>query len=225
MIDGGDRDDHGYATSGPDNLLGTADDVNWQGWLFIEQMIEFAINGNLNHAPKDILVVGASSTALSAIQSAAVVQGLSTTVRTGAALSSENLNDYKVLYVPSDLNTGGGVSSSDLSILKQRKIDIQNFINNGGSAVALTEEATPEPYAWLELPLLFVIADAGNGMQPLHKTQAAINAGFTISDAELSNGVPYHNTFIGPPDFNGLVPFVRDASDRIITLGFSSLLR
>ena len=116
-----------------------------------------------------------------------------------------------------------GISPSDLAILKQRKVDIQNFINNGGSVVALTEESSPEPYGWLELPQTFTIGSVG-GTDPLRKTQAAINAGFTISDLDLSNGTPYHNCFVGPPGFNGLVPFVLDQSNRVITLGFSSLL-
>ena len=69
------------------------------------------------------------------------------------------------------------------------------------------------------------VTQLGIVQEHLSKTQAAIDAGFTISDSDLSAGTPYHLAFSGPPDFNGLVPFVTDASNRVITLGFSSLLR
>lgn len=223
VIDGGDRDDHGFATSGPDNILGTTDDVNHDGWLFIEQLIDFAKKGNLNNAPQDVLVVGASSIALNAIQSATIVQNLSITVKTGSQLSNVDFNNYKILYVPGDQsNTPGGVSNSDLSILKTRRLDIQTFVNGGGSLVALTEEGSSEPFGWLELPLPFQIQSVYGTV--LRKTQAAIDAGFTISDTDLSNGTPYHNSFVGPPNFNGLVPFVLSEIDQVITLGFSSQL-
>ena len=222
-IDGGDRDDHGFASAGADGVMGTVDDLNHDGWLYIAQLVDFAIKGNLNHAPQDILVVGATNDALAAIRSAAVVQGLTVTVKTGAGLQTVNFNEYQLIYVPTDsLNTWGGVSNANLAILKSRKIDIQNFINGGGSLVALSEQEASDPYGWLELPLPFTTAAITGST--LSKTQAAINAGFTISDQDLSNGTPYHNSFTGPPGFNGLVPFVINPQGDIITLGFSSLL-
>jgi len=72
------------------------------------------------------------------------------------------------------------------------------------------------------LPLPFQIQSVYGTV--LRKTQAAIDAGFTISDTDLSNGTPYHNSFVGPPNFNGLVPFVLSEIDQVITLGFSSQL-
>jgi hypothetical protein len=237
VVDGGDRDDHGSALPGPDNVIGTPDDINVQGWLFIEQMIDFANTGARNNAPNDVLVLGATAgIALDAITSAATVLGLNLTVATGNQISTVNFSDYKVIYVPStDINTfdGSGITQADLDLLALRKLEIAQFINTGGSLVALTESESPTPYAWLELPLPFTITDfsAGGIFFDLRKTQAAINAGFTISDADLSLGTPYHNDFTGPPGFNGLVPFVLDTGDdnvpgngddRIITLGLGS---
>ena len=59
VLDGGDRDDHGSTSAGPDGIPGTPDDENSDGWLYIEQLIEFAYNGSrLTAAPNDILAVG-----------------------------------------------------------------------------------------------------------------------------------------------------------------------
>ena len=234
IVDGGDRDDHGFATAGPDNILGTPDDVNVDGWQFIQQMVAFTYQGARNNAPNDVLALGTSSFALDAIESVTTVLGLNLTVVTGNQISTVNFDDYRVIYVPSNEdNVFGGIPQADLDRLALRKLEIGQFVNTGGSLVALTESESPRPYNWLELPLPFTITDftAGGIAFPLRKTQAAINAGFTISDAELSFGVPYHNDFTGPPGFNGLVPFVLDtgdddvpgnADDRVITLGLGS---
>jgi hypothetical protein len=236
VVDGGDRDDHGFASDGPDNTPGTADDINNDGWQFIQQMVDFAHSGARNNAPNDILAIGtgSSSQALDAINSAAVVLGFNVTVATGAQISTANFSDYKVIYVPStENNVSGGITQADLDLLALRKTAIQQFVNSGGSLVALTEAESSTPYSWLELPLPFTITDftAGGIFFDLRKTQAAIDAGFTITDQELSFGTPYHNDFTGPAGFNGLVPFVLDtgddnvpgnADDRVITLGLAS---
>lgn len=243
IIDGGDRDDHGFAQAGPDGRRGTSDDINVDGWQFIQQMLDFAKKGNLNKAPNDILAIGAKTGgifggALEAITSAALPLGLNVTAVTGNQISTVNFNDFKIIYVPSNddgtgFNVPGGIRQAEIDLLTQRKADIQRFVNSGGSLVALTESESPTPYSWLELPLPFTITDFTGGgiIFPLRKTPAAIAAGFTISDQELSLGTPYHNDFVGPPGFNGLVPFVLDtgndrivgnADDRAITLGLAS---
>ncbi|MEX0641281.1 MAG: Ig-like domain-containing protein [Pirellulales bacterium] len=212
-IDGGDRDDHGGAGEGG----------NEDGWLYIEQLVEFAHGGALNGAPNDVLVIGATGgPALAAIQSVTSVLGMNMTVVTGVDITTVTFSNYRLMYVPSNVsNTTGGVSDADLALLTARKADVQSFVNSGGSLVALTEEDALDPYGWLELPDRFQINGFGGGgiSEPLFKTAAAIDAGITISDQELSNGAPYHNEFIGPPGFNNLEPWVLDESGRIITLG------
>jgi subtilisin-like proprotein convertase family protein len=242
IVDGGDRDDfgHGSATAGPDGIIGTPDDINLDGWRFIEQMVAFTYAGARNGAPNDVLVLGARASggfgtgALEAITSVTTVLGLNMTVALDTQINTVNFSDYKVIYVPSnEFNTFGGITQNELDLLALRKAEIAQFINSGGSLVALTDAESPRPYAWLELPLPFTITDfsAGGIAFPLRKTPAAIASGFTITDAELSFGVPYHNDFTGPPGFNGLVPFVLDtgddgivgnADDRVITLGLGS---
>lgn len=232
IIDGGDRDDHGFALAGLDNVFGTADDVNQDGWLFIEQMLQFTTQGSRKNALNDILAIGVNGGfAQDAIESAAVVLGLNVTFATGATISTINFDQFNVLYVPSDeFNTFGGISDADLALLTARKNDVQAYVNSGGSLVALTEESATAPYAWLNLPDPFAISNFVFNTA-LRKTPAAIAAGFTISDIDLTNGTPYHNSFVGPPGFNGLVPFVLDegfdfiagnADDQVITLGLPS---
>jgi hypothetical protein len=231
IIDGGDRDDHGHSTAGPDAVLGTADDVNVDGWQFIQQMVAFAASTSQNGGA-GILVVGASSTALNAITSVATVLGLPLTVATtgGAVdLATVNFTNFAMMYVPSnDDNTTGGVSTADLATLTTRKVDVQNFVNSGGSLVALTEDGEATPYSWLELPAVFTIGSPSTDNQ--YQTQALIDAGLVITNGELINGTPLHNTFTGPVGFNGLQPFVFNVGangvnedgggdDEVVTLG------
>jgi hypothetical protein len=221
IIDGGDRDDHGFASGG----------LNRDGWKYIEQMASFANAGHRNSG-SGILVIGASSTALTAINSAASVLGLTTTVVSGAAINTVNFNQYAVLYVPStDGNTAGGISSSSLTALATRKADVQAFVNGGGSVVALTEQGAGQPYSWLELPNSFTIGNINSDVQ--YQTPALVNAGLVISNQELINGTPLHNSFTGPIGFNGLVPFVYNVGinginengagdDQVVTLGLAA---
>ena len=254
VIDGGDRDDHGSALVGPDNIAGTPDDINQTGWLFIQQMVNFAIQGSKKVTPNDVLVIGvtANTQAARAITSVTTVLGLNQAFVTGAAISAVNFDLYKMIYVPSDNiggggggfggNVQGGITAADEALLAARRIEIQTYVNTGGSLVALTESDSNPAYNFLQLPLPFQIrtnplSSGGGGggffgaTGPLRKTPAAIAAGFTITDVDLGLGTPYHNVFTGPAGFNGLVPFVLDtgidrvaanADDDVVTLGLAS---
>ena len=261
LIDGSDRDAHGDASVGPDNTAGTPDDINNNGWQFIQQAVNFAATGARNNAPGGVLVIGATagggggggfgqSNALAAITSVNLVLGLTQTIVTGPGITAANLNNFKVIYVPSaSRDTPGGVTDADLALLAARSLEIQAFVNSGGSVVALTEATAALPYSWLQLPLAFQIktnnlatgpcgfGGGGGGGPPLQGTgtlrltQAAITAGFTLTAQQLCNGAPYHNAFVGPPGFNGLLPFVLDwgrdqiadnADDDVIALGLQS---
>ncbi|MFN0019428.1 MAG: hypothetical protein ACKVP0_14275 [Pirellulaceae bacterium] len=227
VIDGSDRDQHGSFSAG----------ANQDGWQYIQQLVQFVhgqsfIQTNFPGA-NGILALGAKTApfdnadAADAINSAAAVAGIPVTHVDGAAgIAAVNFNLYKMIYVPSNaVNTGGGITGPELDALILRKAEIQTYVRNGGGIVALTDAdtevaamggdfATRAFYGWLEIPAPFTILDAGAGgfvpNLPLRKTQAAIDAGLTISDAALSNGTPYHNTFTGPAGFNGLDVFVLD---------------
>jgi hypothetical protein len=228
IVDGGDRDDHGFFSGGE----------NQNGWLFIEQMVDFVHGHTFNGAPNDILAIGAKANeAMAAIDSAASELGLSVThVNFAVNIATVDFNQYKMIYLPSGnehMPGGGGILGSEIDALFARRTDIQAYVRSGGGIVCLTEEdtsASSGPYGWLRIPDPFVITgfNVGGISDPLRKTPEAITAGFTISDAELSLGVPYHNVFIGPAGFNGLDVFVKDdgpnnivgdSDDRNGTLG------
>lgn len=221
IIDGGDREEHGYGSGGQ----------NYNGWKFIEQMLDFARDGSRNGG-SGVLIAGATSNALSAVNYISGTLGLSTTAVTGSSLASVDFSKYAVMYVPSSYNqTSGGISAADLSTLAARKVEIQKFINSGGSVVALTEGELAAPYAWLELPARFTTGHVSSNVQ--YKTQALLDAGLTITDQELLNGTPLHNSFTGPAGFNGLRPFVFNTGingvnengggdDQVVTLGLAS---
>ena len=234
VIDGGDRDDHGFSTGSGMSL------VNHDGWLFIEQGLDFLNQTVFNSgAANSVLAIGVTGgQALAALNSAASAAGLSVTVVSGTAIDTVDFDSYRILYVPSDSgDTSGGISNADIIRLANRKPDITAFVNNGGGLYALTEGAVSPislAYSWLAIPNPFTIQSFGGGgiSQPLRKTQAAIDAGFTITDTELSNGVPYHNVFTGPAGFNNLDVFVLDqgpnnnpgdADDRVLTLGHAAI--
>jgi hypothetical protein len=225
LIDGGDRDDHGGVDGGGNNI---------DGWKFIEQSVNFLDNNVFNSATNDILAIGVTGgDALAALNSVASALGLSVTIVTGASISTVDFEQYRILYVPGYApETSGGISQGDKDLLATRTTAIRNFSNNGGGIFALTEAGLTNPFNWLQIPDPFSIVDLGAPSNPLRKTPEAIAAGLTISDAELSNGVPYHNSFVGPPGFNGLDPFVLDdgpdgivgnGDDRIIALGNAAI--
>lgn len=235
FIDGGDRDSHGSYTG----VLPTGS--NNDGWLFIEQAIDFVGSNVFNGAPNDILAIGVtggtgSGTANGALTFAAGENGYGITyVTTPAAIGAVDFNLYKMIYVPSnEPNTTGGINGANLDALAARTADIQAFVRNGGGLVAQTDAdadvAAPAdpgrvPYDWLEIPNPFSIIDFGAGgiSGVLRKTPQAIAAGFTISDTALTNGIPYHNVFTGPAGFNGLDIFVLDRGPNNVVDGFAPL--
>src|SRR5207244_7546123 len=107
-----------------------------------------------------------------------------------------NLNNYRILYVPSgDPETPGGISQADKDSLALRATDIKNFVRSGGGVFALTEDTLTNPYSWLQLPAPFTIdvftgGLGGPGCGPnstttthcLYQTPALTAAGFVITD-------------------------------------------
>lgn len=223
FIDGGDRDDHGR--------FNAQTGENEDGWKFIEQALNFTYSGSLNTAGNGVLVIGADpgTKAGDAITSAATVLNIPITFANDAEISTVDFTQFKVIYVPSvgpgnqigGSGVQGGITNAELALLTARKQDVQDFVNiTGGGLMALTEAGAAQPYAWLELPLPFVINTNINGNEPLAQTPLLAAAGFTITDQELNNGTPWHNAFVGPPGFNGLeVWVVSTVNNHVVTLG------
>ncbi len=198
---------------------------NVNGWKFIEQAVNFAHSGSFNSAPNDVLIIGANgSTASAAIASALSALGLTGTTITATAgansIATVDFTQYDMIYIPSDGNdTSGGITLAQVNALAARTAAIQTFVRAGGGIVALTEESFgASAYAWLQIPATLTIgfpSDDTNMVQ----TPALAAAGFSITNAELTNGTPVHNTFTGPAGFNGLNVFVRNSVNEVITLG------
>ncbi len=221
IIDGGDRDDHGSYDSNAG--------VNKDGWKFMEQSVEFVYNNSQNTAGTGILVVGLQNSddtplqAQLAIESVASVLGLDLTYVKGTDINTVNFADYRMIYVPSDANdTLGGIPQADLDRLNARRLAVQNYVNYaGGGVFALTEAGSQDPYGWLQLPDPFVIQRGGG--TTLTQTPLLAAAGFNITDQELTNGTPWHNSFIGPPGFNRMQVWVIDPnSGAAVTLGIGA---
>jgi len=245
FVDGGDRDDHGSFSAG----------VNHDGWLFMQQALSFVYNSKVTTfgavsgaGTKNVLAIGLhGGTAQNAFQSAASLAkagGLTFDIVTGTGainISNVDFSKYDLIYVPSNSdNTPGGITGPESDMLAARATgigSIQEYVRAGGGVVSLTDadsNATAGPFGWLKIPTAFTITDftAGGISGVLRKTPEAIAAGFTITDAELTNGIPYHNVFTGPVGFNGLDVFVKDrgadgiegnADDRNVTLGQGSI--
>ncbi|MCL6502049.1 MAG: tandem-95 repeat protein [Pirellulales bacterium] len=222
FIDGGDRDDHGQFNS--------TTGENEDGWKFIEQALNFTYSNSLNVGATNILVIGADpgTKAADAIISAATVLGLPAPVFVNDnEIAAVDFTQFRVMYIPSVNNADdlggsgvqGGISNAEIAILTNRKQDVQDYVNiTGGGLMALTQAGAPQAYAWLELPLPFVIDTNITGGR-LVQTPLLAAAGFNITDEELNNGTPWHNEFIGPPGFNNLEVWVTSISGEIVTLG------
>ncbi len=218
FLDGGDRDDVGHGSSN-----GT---VNFNGWKFIEQAMDFVVNNAFNSgAPNSILIIGANSgQAFNAANSAATIGGnIPTYVNAlpgspGVDIGDVDFNLYRAIYIPSSSNnTTGGINALQIAALAARKADIGAFVIGGGGIATLTEEGMAGAMSFLELPLPFVIDDSNNNV--MIQTPALAAAGFAISDTELTAGTPVHNEWIGPPGFNGLDVLVNNAIGEVIVIG------
>ena len=163
------------------------------GWKFIEQAVNFVYNNTFNNAGGDILAIGAdvNSGSADAIQSVAdAALGLTVDYVNDAQIATINFNAYKLIYVPSnELNSfSGGIEGPELDTLAARRLDIRTFVRNGGGKYRAHRLGNTRD----QRHSLRLVADS----RPLHdhrlyvrrrsyalcKTQAAINAGLTISD-------------------------------------------
>lgn len=124
-----------------------------------------------------------------------------TVVNDPVAITSVNLRDYDVLYLPSSsIHTGGGFTSAQLAALNSRQAAIADFVNvHGGSVVALTQAGEPEAYGWLPIPILTE--------DRTHVSVCPTPGLATLApDATCQNlsHCCYHTVFTGPPGFLGL---------------------
>ncbi len=186
IIDGTDSDDHGFA-------VGSA---NQNGWLYIQKALEnIASSSQLTQTQKNVAILGASSTALTAAQSAvnALGGGWTFTSYVGAAGVNTffgNTAGSSVLYIASD-GVSGGTTSSISTALTANAANIDAFVGAGGGLFSMGQS-----YGWLSalIPGLVASTTTTGDSQTINLTPAG-NAAFPgLTNAQLSTG-PYHYTF------------------------------
>ncbi|MEK9629121.1 MAG: PKD domain-containing protein [Nitrospinota bacterium] len=123
-----------------------------------------------------------------------------THARTTTEIANANFSDYAMIYIPSDnRNTGGGITSTQMTALNARQADIADFVNNnGGGLFALTENGLSNRYGWLPVPL--TIGGTGHSTNIFPTPDMNIIAPGTTGLSHCC----YHNTFTGPAGFSGL---------------------
>ena len=194
ILDGTDSDDHGSGN----NV------VNNAGWKYIQKSLENLIPqvGGVNS--HQVVVIGASSVALSAYTSASTVAGItvgpiSTTVITGAQIttfltggtvSGRNLGNTGLLYIPSD-GVSGGISIADQGQLTANAAAINTFVAGGGGLFSMGHQ-----YGWLSTLLPGIVVTPGGSSAALSLTMDGTNAFPGLSNGDLSTG-PWHYDFSG----------------------------
>ena len=185
ILDGTDSDDHGSASGG----------VNLDGWEYIQKALQnLASSSDLTKTQKNVAILGATSSALAAAQSAinGMGGGWTFTSYAGAAGVNNfftNTSGSSLLYIASDGVTGGTTSAISAALLANAN-NIDTFLGQGGGLFSMGHD-----YSWLSalVPGLTITGTSGNG-QSIALTPEG-NAAFPgLTNADLSTG-PYHYTF------------------------------
>jgi hypothetical protein len=188
ILAGTDADDHGFVAAG----------ANQDGWLFMQRALE-NIGAGVTNGNKTVVVLGSTSSAATAANSAFDLSGLVGSGWTRANISTANfadffggigavnINNVGLLMMDSDGNVGGGVSGN---AFVPYAATLNSFVGGGGG---LFSQANG--YQWLTalLPAVTVTSESSTGIS----LTAAGNAAFPgLTNADLSAG-PYHNRFDG----------------------------
>lgn len=188
ILAGTDADDHGFVSAG----------TNQAGWLFMQRALE-NIGAGVTNGNKTVVVLGSTSSAATAANSAFDLSGLVGSGWTRANISTAsfadffggigavNINNVGLLMMDSDGNIGGGVSGSAFVPYAPM---LNSFVGGGGGLFSQSNG-----YQWLTalLPAVTVTSESNTGIS----LTAAGNAAFPgLTNADLSTG-PYHNRFNG----------------------------
>lgn len=184
IISGTDADDHGFVSGAG----------NQDGWLFMQKALE-NIGSAVTNGNKVVTILGSTSTAQAAANSAFNLSALKTAGWTLQTVSTANFGTFfgaggalansGILMMDSGFNVGGGVSGSQFVSYAD---EINTFLGGGGGLFSQSNG-----YEWLStlLPALTVIHNSGSNIY-LTPTGATAFPGLTNSD--LSSG-PWHNSF------------------------------
>lgn len=185
ILAGTDADDHGFVSGG----------VNQDGWFFMQRALE-NIGAGVTNGNKVVTILGSTSSALTAANSAFNLSSLVGAGWTVNAVSTANFGTFfgsgggidnaGILMMDSgNGNVGGGVSGSAFTPYAST---IDTFVGDGGG---LFSQANG--YQWLTalLPAVTVTVQQNDGLA----LTAAGSAAFPgLTNADLSAG-PWHNWF------------------------------
>ena len=185
ILAGTDADDHG-------SVSGT----NQAGWLFMQKSIE-AIAGSVTNTKKQVVILGSTSTAAAAANSAfslSTIAGTWTLQTIGTAdfanffggTGTVNINTAGILLMDSGSNNvGGGVDGSNYVAYAT---GIDSFLGAGGG---LFSQANG--YQWLSalLPNVLVTGESNTGIT----LTTAGSTNFPGLTSAAFNAGPYHNRF------------------------------
>lgn len=186
ILAGTDADDHGSASA----------TVNQNGWLFMQKALE-NIASNVTNGKKTVAVLGSTSTAGTAANSAFNLSSLAGTwsvqniaissfANFFGGVSAVNISTVGILLMDSGSNNvSGGVDGSNFV---PYAAGIDSFLGTGGG---LFSQANG--YQWLAalLPSATVTGESNSGIS----LTAAGNSNFPgLTNADLSAG-PYHSRF------------------------------
>ena len=199
-----------------------SDDSGHVSTSFGGQMLDFIGAGNTNGGSGILILggyTGTSSTSINAWNGVANSgSGYTLTHASGAAaITAIDLSSYAAVFMGSDsVNTGGGITQTELNAINTRAADIATFVNDGGNLMALTQAGLSGAFGWFPLGALTTspISTAN-----ISQTANLAAAGFTATNAEISGDL-FHNDFIGPAGFFGLdVLAVDNATGNAVILG------
>ncbi len=212
----------GAAQAGPIIIAGTdADDhgssdgvANFDGWKFLEQGITNIGNAVTNGKKTAVCLgcngSGASSAFTSAFSLAGLTGWTSSQLTTSGDITNffngtgtVNINNAGMIYMPTvNNNIGGGIDDIQLAIVNLNGSVINNYLSAGGGLFAQEQANSGIGYGWLIslLPTFQVFGDNSGGIADASNLALTTQgqAQFpTLTDADISNGTPWHAYFKG----------------------------
>lgn len=123
-----------------------------------------------------------------------------------------NFSNYRLVYLPSafrpnhvfpngtiEADNPGGITDAQNNAFISRRADLAEYINNGGSFMALTQFAMSDPYGFMPIPLEFT---------EMEFPDVAIEPDIQLVSPTSNSGNLDHNSwhgfFTGPQDWSGI---------------------
>jgi hypothetical protein len=175
--------------------------------------MQYSLDASTVTSPvKDILAIGVhSSNALSAFTAWTTYGSWTYDVVLNDDITNVNLEDYRMIYLPSDSSmTSGGLQCSEVDLLASRTEDIAAYVNTfGGSLMALTQQSCSGAYGWM---LVTIVAESTN-LDTVELTDNILAIVDTL-EANSLNHCCYHGKFTGPEGLGGMNVLATDPADN-----------